>query len=145
MAIKDTVQSLMEAQLAAMPPEKRARAEEAIARARARAQTPEYQAERAEVLKAIEEERRSGDKDSGEFVTMGEALVMPRFLGKLREERERQGLSLTDMAEKCGIDKPALSRLENCHTNPTIDTLARYLRALGKRLVLDFEDNLDAE
>jgi len=53
----------------------------------------------------------------------------------LRKERERQGLSLADVAERSGIDKAALSRLETgAQTNPTIDTLWRYAYAIGKDL-----------
>jgi transcriptional regulator with XRE-family HTH domain len=41
----------------------------------------------------------------------------------------------------CGIEQPALSRLESGHTpNPTLDTLWRFAAALGKRLVLTGEE-----
>ena len=53
----------------------------------------------------------------------------------LKVERERQGLSLADMKERTGIDRAALSRLESGrHPNPTIATLMRYARALGKTI-----------
>jgi transcriptional regulator with XRE-family HTH domain len=53
----------------------------------------------------------------------------------LKTARERQGLSLADVARQSGIDKGALSRLETgAQTNPTIDTLWRYAYALGKDL-----------
>lgn len=53
----------------------------------------------------------------------------------LKAERERQGLSLADMRERTGIDRAALSRLESGqHPNPTIATLMRYARALGKTI-----------
>jgi transcriptional regulator with XRE-family HTH domain len=49
-------------------------------------------------------------------------------------------LTLADVSARCGIDQPALSRLENGHTpNPTLDTLWRYAAAVGKRLVLSAE------
>jgi transcriptional regulator with XRE-family HTH domain len=52
--------------------------------------------------------------------------------------------TLTDLSACCGIDQPALSRLENGHTqNPTLDTLWRYAAAVGKRLVLSAEDTPD--
>ena len=57
------------------------------------------------------------------------------FLSTLRGERESMGLSLADVAERSGIDKAALSRLENGQQpNPTLNTLSRYARAIGKRL-----------
>jgi transcriptional regulator with XRE-family HTH domain len=54
--------------------------------------------------------------------------------------RDVAGLTLVDASARCGIDQPALSRLENGHTpNRTLDTLGRYTAALGKRLVLTAE------
>src|SRR5438132_13014272 len=39
----------------------------------------------------------------------------------LKMERERMGLSLTEVAERTGIERPNLSRLENeANSNPTI-------------------------
>jgi transcriptional regulator with XRE-family HTH domain len=50
-------------------------------------------------------------------------------------------LSLADVAERSGIDKAALSRLENgVHDNPTVETLARYAAALGKKLTWSLQD-----
>ena len=55
--------------------------------------------------------------------------------------RNAAGLALADVSARCGIDQPALSRLENGHTpNPTLNTLRRYAAALGKRLVLAAEE-----
>ncbi len=52
----------------------------------------------------------------------------------LKQERMKQGLSLADVTERSGIDKPNLSRLENeAEANPTVATLSRYADALGKR------------
>ncbi|MBY0523120.1 MAG: helix-turn-helix transcriptional regulator [Gemmataceae bacterium] len=60
---------------------------------------------------------------------------------QLKASREAAGLTLADLSARCGIDQPALSRLENGHTqNPTLDTLWRYAAAVGKRLVLSTED-----
>jgi transcriptional regulator with XRE-family HTH domain len=50
-------------------------------------------------------------------------------------------LTVADVSARCGIDQPALSRLENGHNkNPTVDTLWRYAAAVGKRLVLSADD-----
>ena len=58
-------------------------------------------------------------------------------LESLKRERERMGLSLTDVAERSGIDRATLSKLENGRqVNPTLGTLNRYAAALGKRLGL---------
>jgi DNA-binding XRE family transcriptional regulator len=66
------------------------------------------------------------------------------LLRQLKASREAAGLTLADVSARCGIDQPALSRLENGHTqNPTLDTLWRYAAAVGKRLVLSAEDIQD--
>src|SRR5262249_29965779 len=53
----------------------------------------------------------------------------------LKAERERQGLSLADVAEASGIGKASLSRLETGKlANPTLDTLLRYAAAIGRHL-----------
>jgi DNA-binding Xre family transcriptional regulator len=66
---------------------------------------------------------------------------LSQALQLLRDERERQGLSLSDLQERTGIDRGALSRLENAKDpNPTVATLQRYAAALGKELVLNLVD-----
>jgi len=50
----------------------------------------------------------------------------------LRAERERLGLSLADVEQRCGLKRSALSRLENDpNANPTMLTLQRYAKALN--------------
>src|SRR3990172_2699347 len=54
------------------------------------------------------------------------------MLGTLKRHRERQGLSLTDVANRSGMDRAAISRLENgVYLNSTVDTLYRYAQAVG--------------
>jgi DNA-binding phage protein len=56
---------------------------------------------------------------------------------RLKAERERRGLSLTDMLRRTGMSREALSRLENhLAPNPTVRTLARYAAAVGMELHL---------
>ena len=61
------------------------------------------------------------------------------FLKRMRELREAAGLSLADVAEQTGMDKAFVSRLETGQGNPTVETLARYAAALGKRVVFGME------
>ena len=70
-----------------------------------------------------------------------ERMEKLRRLGKvfadLRKEREARGLSLADVADRTGIDRSALSKLENGQrANFTLDTVMRYAQALGKEVVL---------
>ncbi len=63
-------------------------------------------------------------------------------IATLRAERERQGLSLADLNERTGIDRAALSRLENNEEgNPTISTLERYAAAVGKQMIVLLADS----
>ena len=64
-----------------------------------------------------------------------------QVLTALRAERLRLGLSLADINERSGIDRAALSRLENNEdANPTLATLERYAAAVGKQMVVLLSD-----
>jgi transcriptional regulator with XRE-family HTH domain len=53
------------------------------------------------------------------------------FGQRLRETRVRAGLSQSDLEEISGIPKARLSRYENGHVAPSIQTLERLARALN--------------
>jgi cytoskeletal protein RodZ len=58
-------------------------------------------------------------------------------IAQLKAERERQGLSLTDIKARCWIAREVISFLEsNQFPNPTVKTLQRYAMALGLHLEL---------
>lgn len=104
-------------------------------RARHRAIRAKFQAERP----TLEQLVASGEY--GEPILQGAYWELARIMESLREERERQGLSLGDAAKRSGIDKAALSRLEGGqHLNPTWNTLTRYAAALGKAIALALGD-----
>lgn len=66
-----------------------------------------------------------------------EGTPLRQVLAALRAERERQGLSLADINERTGIDRAALSRLENNEdANPTLATLERYAEAVGRQMIV---------
>jgi DNA-binding XRE family transcriptional regulator len=74
-------------------------------------------------------------------ISLDAYLVVRPLTLQLVAARESAGLSLADVAERSGIDKAALSRLENgVHDNPTIETLKRYAAAVGKKLTWKLED-----
>ena len=59
--------------------------------------------------------------DATEVVPQGEYLELRAMLGTLKQHRERQGLSLADVAKRSGMDRSAISRLENgVYLNPTV-------------------------
>jgi DNA-binding XRE family transcriptional regulator len=108
--------------------------------------TPEQRAEH----QAIREAFRDWHPGPEELIASGAAARLGldvihspahELLQELKASREAAGLTLADVSARCGIDQPALSRLENGDTqNPTLDTLWRYAAAVGKRLVLSAED-----
>jgi ribosome-binding protein aMBF1 (putative translation factor) len=113
---------------------------------RARHRTPEARAEEARLREVLAREfQETGTlKTTGDGTTMGDLVAFRRFVMSLRRERERLGLSLADVAERAKIDKAALSRLENGQQlNPTVNTLARYARALGKNLTWGLAEESD--
>jgi len=60
---------------------------------------------------------------------------------ELKTDRERQGLTLADVENRSGIDKAAISLLENgLQGNPTLEMLLRYTEALGKQFTWAVED-----
>jgi DNA-binding XRE family transcriptional regulator len=57
------------------------------------------------------------------------------LVARFRAVREGQGLTLAQVAERMGIDAPALSRLETGKMlNPTLATLHKWAEALGQKL-----------
>ena len=59
-------------------------------------------------------------------------------IAALRRERKQQGLSLTDMAERTGIDRATISKLETGKlTNPTIGTIGTYAQGARVQIVVD--------
>src|SRR5437016_4314457 len=63
-----------------------------------------------------------------------------RVMARFKAERERQGLTLAQLAERAGLDKGAISKLETGRqVNPTLDTLSRIAAGLGIRLELTLQ------
>ena len=107
--------------------------------------TPEQRAEHQAIRDAFRDWHPGPEEliASGAAARLGLNVVhfpAEELLRRLKASREAAGLTLADVSARCGIDQPALSRLENGHTqNPTLDTLWRYAAALGRRLVLTTE------
>ena len=52
----------------------------------------------------------------------------------IAQARNAVGLSVRDLADRCGLDAGHLCRIENGRMNVTIDTVAKICEALGLRL-----------
>jgi DNA-binding Xre family transcriptional regulator len=83
--------------------------------------------------------------DVEEFVSQGAFMELLAWIDALRHERKRKRLSLTDVAERSGLTRAMVSKLENGRNpNPTLDTLARYALALDMQVKLS-ADPIPAE
>ena len=102
--------------------------------------TPEQKQEIKAIRERFRRERPSLRKlqesgDIADVVAQGEYVGLLSMLAALKKHREAKGLSLADVAERCGIDRSAVSRLENgVYLNPTLDTLYRYAAAIGAEI-----------
>ena len=60
------------------------------------------------------------------------------LVARFNAVRESQGMTLAEVAERMGIDAPALSRLETGKMlNPTLATLHKWAQALGRKVEVD--------
>ncbi len=101
----------------------------AIEARRAERHTPQYQEELTRDIEAYRQE----------YPPVGDPELIEALAG-LRREREQLGLSLTDVAERTGIDRATISKLETGKiANPTVGTLRTYARALGRKLAWTLE------
>jgi len=58
--------------------------------------------------------------------------ALERYLGAaVRDLRQRHGLTIADVAQRAGISRGMLSKIENAQTATSLDTLTRLARALG--------------
>jgi ribosome-binding protein aMBF1 (putative translation factor) len=114
---------------------------------RARNKTAAQLASEKAARERFQSERPGPDdlEASGEYhspMRMGDYLEMMKLAAALKAERERAGLSLADLSAKTGLDRAAISRLENgVRGNPTIGTLGRYASALGLRIMVTLVKN----
>jgi len=105
-------------------------------------QTPEQEAAERALRERFQNEKPTLQElvESGDVThvfTMGEYWELHKTFAALKAMREQQGLSITDLAERTGMDRAMISRLENGQIdNPTIATMSRYARALGKKVVV---------
>jgi DNA-binding XRE family transcriptional regulator len=109
----------------------------------------EEQALRAKLQKekpSLDDLIRTGDCDPDAVMTMGMYFDVQRALQALKRERQRCGISISDVARQSGLDRAVVSKLENGkQDNPTVATLMRYAAALGKRFLWSYEDLASAQ
>ncbi len=115
---------------------------------RANRKTAEERAREHKLREKLQKERpsledlvRSGACDPATIMTMGMYFDVQKVLQALKREREYRGLSIGDVADRSGLDRAVVSRIENGRQdNPTVATLMRFAAALGKRFLWSYED-----
>lgn len=67
------------------------------------------------------------------------------FADRIRDLREKKGLSQEAFAELCDVDRTYIGRLERMERNPSLDTLARIAEGLGVKVhdLINFEKELE--
>lgn len=111
---------------------------------------PALSAEQRAAIEAIRERSRKERPGPDELIDRGELdelvpqaqYLEVRAIGtRFRRIREGMGLSLTDLSERSGLTRAAISRLENgWNLNPTLETLFRYAEALGVKVSITVDD-----
>ena len=66
--------------------------------------------------------------------------IFSEIMDILFSEREKAGLTQSELAERCGISKTNLAKYENGTSCPSILALKKIADGLGKRLVIGFLD-----
>lgn len=104
--------------------------------------TPDEKARLRAVRERFQSEKPSLDElvASGDYappIKQSEFCELMKTAASLKKAREEAGISLRQMAQRMSMDVGALSRLENgVNSNPTIETLFRYARSLGKNVLV---------
>ncbi len=57
-----------------------------------------------------------------------------KIINKIVESREALGLTQRDLAKKCGIQQPALARIETCKVIPKLNTIIKIAEAVGVKI-----------
>ena len=115
---------------------------------RASGKTPQERVRERTLREKLQKEKPSledlvgaGECDPDTVMTMGLYFDVQKALQALKQERAESGMTISDVAERSGLDRSVVSRLENGkQDNPTVATLMRYAAAVGKRFLWSYED-----
>lgn len=108
--------------------------------------TPEEQARIQALRERFQGERPTHEEliASGEYegpIPQESLVSYFTAVARLKGERQRLGLTLSDVSDRSGLDIGLLSRLEDGKVvNPTLTTLWRYANALGRSVTLDVSE-----
>ncbi|NMM99990.1 transcriptional regulator [Bifidobacterium sp. DSM 109958] len=66
--------------------------------------------------------------------------VYPQIGEALAHARRQCGLTQDQLAERSGISRITIGRIEQAHINPSFRTLEALARGMGRELVIDFAE-----
>ncbi len=76
---------------------------------------------------------------------LGDHLDFAVFMAAASKARAARGLSVSAVADRMGVDHAAVSRLESGkQANPTVNTVMRYVEAIGLRVAWGLAERDDA-
>ena len=67
---------------------------------------------------------------------ISESDMRVALVGEIIKARRELGISQKKLEELSGVRQPIIARMEKGATNPTLDTVLKLLRALGKTLYI---------
>ena len=76
-------------------------------------------------------------QDPGAAEAWAEADVEYSVIEAMIRARAEAGLTQEALAERMGTTQSAVARLEGGRVSPTVETLRRYAKAVGKRLKVE--------
>ncbi|MBT1175308.1 helix-turn-helix transcriptional regulator [Bifidobacterium sp. LC6] len=65
--------------------------------------------------------------------------VYPEVGDALRKAREDAGMSQDQLAERSGISRITISRIEQAHINPSFRSLEALAQGMGRKLTISFD------
>ena len=74
-------------------------------------------------------------KEVGDNRTSEAASVAPQLGPTLRQRRKAAGMTMQELADRCGLSQPFLSQIENSRAMPSLYALHRVAQALGTTTV----------
>lgn len=118
--------------------------EQAKAEGRRRVQLELTAVQRAAMAKAeagAEQDRSWIETESAKAKQLHDAQVQ-RLAARFREIRESAGLSLSQVSERTGMTRQAISRIESGENrNPTLSTIVRLASALDQECLIELHDH----
>lgn len=55
------------------------------------------------------------------------------MINKMKEVRESKGITITELSNSSGISRTTIYKLENQHTNPSLDTISKISSGLKEK------------